>query len=162
MGTECLSVRIITRSPEDTERIGFRLGTLLESSARIKTVMLYGDLGAGKTTLIKGIAYAFGIAKRDVASASFVMVAEYETSPPFYHIDLYRLETPEAVDAAGIWEYIDTGGIAVIEWAERLADVPDNAIKVHITQLSDQEREIIIDGVDREALMINGEGKGEG
>ncbi len=147
-------MRIITRAPGDTEHIGFRLGEFLLSSEHIKTVMLYGDLGAGKTTLIKGIAYAFGIPKRDVCSASFVMVAEHETSPPFYHIDLYRLETPEAVDAAGIWEYIDTGGVAVIEWAERLADMPDNAIKVHITQLADQEREIIINGVDREALGI--------
>ncbi len=154
MGTECFSVRIITGSPEDTEHAGFRLGKFLQSSAGIKTVMLYGDLGVGKTTLIKGIADAFGIAKRDVASASFVMVAEYEMSPPFYHIDLYRLETPEAVDAAGIWEYIDTGGVAVIEWAERLAYMPDNAIKVHIAQLTDQEREIIIDGVDREGLGI--------
>jgi len=153
---------MISRDPEDTEHAGLRLGRFLESSARIKTVMLYGDLGAGKTTLVKGIAHAFGIAKRDVCSASFVMVAEYETSPPFYHIDLYRLETSGAVDAAGIWEYIDTGGVAVIEWAERLADVPDNAIKVHITQLAGQVREIIIDGVDREALGTNGEDKGEG
>ncbi len=154
-------MRIITRSPEDTEHIGFRLGAFLESSAQIKTVMLYGDLGAGKTTLIKGIACAFGIPKRDVASASFVMVAEYETSPPFYHIDLYRMETPEAVDEAGIWEYIDTGGVAVIEWAERLADAPDNVIKVHIAQLEDREREVIIDGVNLEALLISGEDKGE-
>ncbi len=161
METECFSVRIITRSPEETEHIGFRLGKFMESSARIKTVMLYGDLGAGKTTLIKGIASAFGISKRDVGSASFVMVAEHETSPPFYHIDLYRLESPEAADATGIWEYIDTGGVAVIEWAERLDNVPDNAIKVHIAQLTDQEREIVIDGVDREALMINGEDRGE-
>ncbi len=57
----------------------------------------------------------------------------------------------------GIWEYIDTGGIAVIEWAERLSEVPDNAVKVHIKHLSEQEREIIIDGVDREALTAGGE-----
>ncbi len=161
VGIECFSVRTITRSPEETEHMGFRLGTFLESSARIKTVMLYGDLGAGKTTLIKGIASAFGIAKRDVGSASFVMVAEYETSPPFYHIDLYRLERPEAVDEAGIWEYIDAGGVAVIEWAERLAEVPDNAIEVRITYLSDQEREIIIYGVDREVPGTNGEDEGK-
>jgi len=162
MGMECFSVRIIAGSPEDTEHTGFRLGIFLKSSDLIRTVMLYGDLGVGKTTMIKGIASAFGIAKRDVGSASFVMVAEYETLPHFYHIDLYRLENPEDVDAAGIWEYIDTGGVAVIEWAERLACMPDNAIKVHITQLADQQREIIIDGVDREALMIGDEDNGEG
>jgi tRNA threonylcarbamoyladenosine biosynthesis protein TsaE len=147
------SVRIITGSAGETENIGFKLGTFLKSSACIKTALIYGDLGTGKTTLIKGIASAFGIAKRDVGSASFVMVAEYETQPPFYHIDLYRLERPETIDAVGVWEYIDTGGIAVIEWAERLSELPDNAIKIHITHVSEQEREIIVDGVDREALM---------
>ncbi len=94
-------MRIITGSPGETEHIGFKIGTFLKSCSRSKTVMLYGDLGTGKTTLIKGIASAFGIAGRDVGSASFVMVAEYETEPPFYHIDLYRLERPEAVDAVG-------------------------------------------------------------
>jgi tRNA threonylcarbamoyladenosine biosynthesis protein TsaE len=155
METECFSVRIISGSPVQTEHIGFKLGTFLKSSARTRTVMLYGDLGTGKTTLIKGIASAFGIPNRDVTSASFVMVAEYETQPPFYHIDLYRLERPEAIDAAGIWEYIDTDGIAVIEWAERLSGVPENAVKVHIKHVSEQEREIIIDGVDPE-LLISG------
>src|SRR5271169_6050789 len=106
MKTKCLSAKIITGSPRETELTGFKLGTFLKSSELIKTVMLHGDLGSGKTTLIKGIASAFGIPERDVRSASFVMVAEYETSPPFYHIDLYRLESPEAVDAAGVWEYI--------------------------------------------------------
>ncbi len=144
MKTECLSAKIITGSPEETEMIGFKLGTFLKSYVSIKTVMLYGDLGSGKTTLIKGIASAFGIPRRDLCSASFVMVAEYETSPPFYHIDLYRLESPEAVDAAGVWEYIETGGVAVIEWAERLRGEPENAVKVYITHLTAQKREITI------------------
>jgi len=152
------SVRIISGCAGETEDAGFKLGTFLKSSGPIKTALIYGDLGAGKTTLIKGIASAFGIAKRDLGSASFVMVAEYETQPPFYHIDLYRLERPEAVDALGIWEYIDTGGIAVIEWAERLSVLPDNAIKIYITYVGEQEREIIIDGIDNEALMSSGEG----
>ena len=146
MKTECASVKIISRSSGETELIGARLGAFLKSEAAAKTVLLYGDLGAGKTTLIKGIASAFGICKRDVCSASFIMVAGYESVPPFYHIDLYRLERPDDVEAAGIWEYIETGGIAVIEWAERLEDAPDNAIKVYLTQISDREREIIVDG----------------
>ena len=143
-----MAVRIVSESPEETEQAGYKLGSLLKSSERIKTVMLYGDLGSGKTTLIKVIASAFGIAGRDLCSASFVMVAEYETSPPFYHIDLYRLESPEVVNAAGVWEYINTGGVAVIEWAERLSGEPDHAIKVHIKYLSENQRELIIDGID--------------
>jgi tRNA threonylcarbamoyladenosine biosynthesis protein TsaE len=147
------AVKIITRSAEETELVGFRLGAILKYPASAQTVLLYGDLGTGKTTLIKGIASAFGIPKRDLCSASFIMVAGYETTPPFYHIDLYRLERPEDVEAVGVLEYIETGGIAVIEWAERLPDAPDNAIKVHFAQLSSEEREIIIDGVDPEMLM---------
>lgn len=146
MDAECLSSKIISRSVDETERIGFKLGTFLKASGTVKTVMLYGDLGTGKTTLIKGVGSAFGIAKRDLCSASFIMVAEYETSPPFYHIDLYRLERPEAVDAAGVWEYIETGGVAVIEWAERLQGAPDNAVKVYIRHLGPEEREITIAG----------------
>jgi tRNA threonylcarbamoyladenosine biosynthesis protein TsaE len=150
------TIRIITRSPEETELIGFRLGALLKSPESARTVLLYGDLGTGKTTLIKGIASALGVSKRDVCSASFIMVAGYETIPPFYHIDLYRMERPEDVEAAGIWEYIETGGIAVIEWAERLSDVPDKVVKVSLAQLSAEEREIVIDGIDTELLMSVG------
>ncbi|MBF0506910.1 MAG: tRNA (adenosine(37)-N6)-threonylcarbamoyltransferase complex ATPase subunit type 1 TsaE [Nitrospirae bacterium] len=149
----CLSAKIISRSPGETERIGFNLGTFLKSSGSAKTVMLYGDLGTGKTTLVKGIASAFGIAKRDICSASFVIVAEYETSPPFYHMDLYRLERPEAVDAAGVWEYIGTGGVVVIEWAERLHGDIEDAVKVYITHLKAEEREIIIEGVNSAEFM---------
>src|SRR5208283_2838547 len=153
MEIEGFPVRIISRSTVETEEIGFKLGTFLKSPAGAGTVMLYGDLGAGKTTLIKGIASAFGIEKRDVGSASYVMVAEYETSPPFYHIDLYRLESYAAVDAAGIWEYIDTGGVAVIEWAERLSGEPDKAVTVRISHVAENKREIVMDGVDCEAAV---------
>ncbi|MBI3592476.1 MAG: tRNA (adenosine(37)-N6)-threonylcarbamoyltransferase complex ATPase subunit type 1 TsaE [Nitrospirae bacterium] len=143
--------RIITRSPEETEDIGFKLGTFLKASATPGTILLYGDLGAGKTTLIKGIASAFGIAKRDLGSASFVMVAEYETAPPFYHIDLYRVDKQADMEALGIWEYINSDGIAVVEWAERLSDVPEEAIKVKINYADKDAREIIIEGIDEES-----------
>lgn len=154
METGCLTVRIISGSAAETEQAGFRLGTLLKSTAGGRTVLLYGDLGTGKTTLIKGIASAFGIEKRDVGSASYIMVAEYETEPPFYHIDLYRFESHAAVDAAGIWEYIDTGGVAVIEWAERLSARPERAVEVRLTHVSENSREIVICGVDREAFGV--------
>ena len=84
--------QIITSSAEETERLGHSLGALLKKKGVAATVCLYGDLGAGKTTFVKGFALAFGIPAREVGSASFVIVAEYETAPPFYHIDLYRLD----------------------------------------------------------------------
>lgn len=140
-------MKIITRSPGETEEIGLKIGDILKAQ-RGATVCLYGDLGAGKTTLIRGIASALGISERDIGSASFVIVAEYETLPPFYHIDLYRVEREEDVDNLGIWEYIGSGGIAVVEWAERLSELPEGAIKVKINYVDENSREIIIEGVE--------------
>lgn len=105
---------------------------------------LTGDLGAGKTVFVKGIASAFGVSPRDVGSASFVLVAEYETKPPFVHIDLYRIESSAALDELGIWEYIGNETMTVIEWAERLDERPDGSISVRIDELSETEREIVI------------------
>lgn len=140
-------MKIITRSPGETEEIGLKVGNILKAQ-RGATVCLYGDLGAGKTTLIRGIASAFGISERDIGSASFVIVAEYETTPPFYHIDLYRVERENDVDDLGIWEYIGSGGIAVVEWAERLSELPEDAIKVRMNYVDEKSREIIIEGID--------------
>ena len=142
-----MSFRAITRSQAETEDFGFKIGQALKTNLKTANVCLYGDLGAGKTTLIKGIASALGIPKRDVGSASFVIVAEYETSPLFYHIDLYRLERAEDIEDLGIWEYLEAGGISVIEWAERLPEIPDNAVIVKISYLDEDSREIIIEGI---------------
>lgn len=140
-------MKIITRSPGETEEIGLKIGNILKAQ-RGATVCLYGDLGAGKTTLIRGIALAFGIPERDIGSASFVIVAEYETTPPFYHIDLYRVERENDIDDLGIWEYIGSGGIAVVEWAERLSELPEDAIKVRINYVDENSREVIIEGIN--------------
>lgn len=139
---------IITASPEETENIGRICGMLLKERSRA-TVCLYGDLGAGKTTFVRGFASAFGISERDVGSASFVIVAEYDTVPKLYHIDLYRLEGEEAVESSGVWEYIGEG-ISVIEWAERLNHIPEYAVKITITFMNEHLREFVIDGVNEE------------
>lgn len=124
------------------------------------TVCLYGDLGAGKTTFIRGFASAFGIPGRDIGSASYVIVAEYETSPPFYHMDLYRL-SDSCPDEMGLWEYIECGAVVVIEWAERLGDPPEGAVLVNIDILDGDRREMKVRGVDPEEekiLMDSAEG----
>ncbi len=139
-------IRRVTKSREETEDLGNELGELLKAQGSA-TVLLYGDLGAGKTTLIKGIASAFGISKRDIGSASFVIVAEYDTSPRFFHIDLYRLETQEDIEELGVWEYLESGGIAVVEWAERLFEIPEGAVIVKITYRDEDSREIVIEGL---------------
>jgi tRNA threonylcarbamoyladenosine biosynthesis protein TsaE len=83
---------------------------------------LSGDLGAGKTQLVKGLARGLGCASR-VHSPTFAIVNLYEGGRfPLFHLDLYRLETPEALASAGIEDYLQPDGVTVIEWAERLGE----------------------------------------
>jgi tRNA threonylcarbamoyladenosine biosynthesis protein TsaE len=138
-------LHFISGSDEDTRAIGRRLGELAVSAGS-GSFCLYGELGAGKTTFIKGFASAFGIAERDIGSASFVIVAEYESVPPLYHIDLYRIQGQEALDHVGIWDYLDAAGVAVIEWSERLGQRPDSAVGVTIEYAGEHSRKIIVEG----------------
>lgn len=140
-------MRVITKSETETEDLGYKIGEYIKARGA-GTVCLYGDLGAGKTTMIRGIASALGIPRRDISSASFVMVSEYETSPPFFHIDLYRAERQEDLEELGIWEHIGGGAVSVIEWAERLPEVPEHAVRVKMSYCDKDSREIIIEGTD--------------
>jgi len=138
-------MRFLSKSPEETQIIGFRLGKLLKSEW---VVCLYGELGAGKTTFVKGIAQALGIPDRDVMSASFTIVVEYHNDIPLYHIDLYRLEEDADIDGAGIWDYIYGDGVTVIEWAERLGEVPGDFIKVKFAIIDERTRDITVEEID--------------
>lgn len=139
---------IVTQAAEETEVIGFRLGSFLKKKGGSVIVCLYGDLGAGKTTFVKGFASAFGIPGREIGSASYVIVAEYETTPPFYHIDLYRLGDEPCIEDIGLWEYIESDGIVVIEWAEKLGEVPGGAVSVSFQDRGEDRREIAIEGIE--------------
>lgn len=100
--------------------------------------------------MVKGIGSAFGIDERDITSASFTIVAEYKTDPPFVHVDLYRLDREEDIRETGIDDYIERERVTVIEWADRMHEVPGNAVVVRIEILSDTMREIEIEGIDEE------------
>jgi len=142
-------VNLLSNGPEETVRCGFTLGKRLRKG---DTVCLFGELGAGKTTFVKGIASALGIPEREITSASFTIIAEYtamvnEVPVPFYHIDLYRIQGTAELDSLGIDEYIGKDGIAVIEWAERLGEV-EGAKAVTFTVMTGDKREISIEGMD--------------
>jgi len=139
---------LISNSPDDTKAIGYRLGKNLKAGS---VVGLYGELGSGKTTVVKGIAHAFGIHERDIMSASFTIIAEYDTVPRFNHIDLYRIEKESELDELGLWEYIGTDTVSVIEWAEKVEHaLPDDTITVRIKSTGENMREITIEGDDEE------------
>jgi tRNA threonylcarbamoyladenosine biosynthesis protein TsaE len=133
-----------SNSDPDTKEIGRRIGERLKPG---DVVSLYGELGAGKTTMVKGIASAFGIKERDITSPSFTIIAEYESEIPFNHIDLYRLSVSDVADL-GLHEYLGRDAVSVVEWAERAEDeLPDDAVKVEIRYTGEGTREITISGI---------------
>lgn len=111
----------LSHSPAETQSLGERFGRAAQHGW---VIALSGDLGAGKTQFVKGLARGLGATGR-VHSPTFTLVNEYGGGRlNLFHLDLYRLETPEQILTAGIEEFLSPDGVAVIEWAERLADCP--------------------------------------
>jgi tRNA threonylcarbamoyladenosine biosynthesis protein TsaE len=130
-----------TTSAEATIALGRRLGAVLGPN---DVIALTGDLGAGKTTLIQGIAAGMGV-KDYVTSPTFIIINEYDGRLPLYHIDLYRLNEGLEVVDLGIEEYFKRGGVSVIEWAERLGKLlPASAEKIEIKIVAEEERELCV------------------
>jgi tRNA threonylcarbamoyladenosine biosynthesis protein TsaE len=130
-----------SKSTEDTLRLGQRIGSFLKAN---DVIALTGQLGAGKTTLIQGIAAGLGV-RDHVTSPTFIIINEYAGRLPLYHIDLYRLDEGLAVADLGIEEYFTRGGVCVIEWAERLKGLlPSGAGKIELKIISEEEREICV------------------
>ena len=107
-------------------------------------VALIGPLGAGKTTLIQGIAEGLQV-KDYITSPTFIIINEYQGRVPFYHVDLYRLDEVKDIEDLGIEEYFNRGGVCVIEWAEKLGELlPNNSGKIKIEIVSENERKICV------------------
>src|SRR5271166_2435683 len=111
---------ITTNSPEETIAFG---RTLAETLAPPKLVLLRGDLGAGKTTLVKGIAEAFKAGSaEDVTSPTFTLIHEYRgPAANLYHIDLYRIDTPRQLETLGLDDLITHNSVLLIEWGDKFA-----------------------------------------
>jgi tRNA threonylcarbamoyladenosine biosynthesis protein TsaE len=135
----------ISHSPAETEALGEKFGRAAE---RGLVIALSGDLGAGKTQFVKGLARGLGVTAR-VHSPTFTLVNEYGGGRlKLFHLDLYRLETPAQILSAGIGEFLSTDGVTVIEWAERIADCElriANGRRVQIEIVNETERKIIYD-----------------
>lgn len=135
---------IRTASEEETIALGERLAAILPPGA---TVLLIGNLGAGKTTLAKGIAKGLSAAEPEqVSSPTFTLIHEYGSPPAVYHVDLYRLETAREVASLGLDELFDSPAIVLIEWGERFpALMPPDHIEIRLRALAGDLREITAD-----------------
>ena len=133
-----------TQSEDETIALGEKLAAELQAKA---VVLLIGDLGAGKTTLAKGIVKGLGAARpEEVSSPTFTLIHEY--GPRVYHVDLYRLDRAEQVAAIGLEELFERQAVVLIEWGERFLELmPTDRVEVKLRAITENSREIQVSPV---------------
>jgi tRNA threonylcarbamoyladenosine biosynthesis protein TsaE len=130
-------------SEEDTDRLGRALADLVEPGM---VIGLVGPLGAGKTRLVRAIAEALGVDPEAISSPTFVLIQEYDGRLPVYHCDAYRLPTPEAFEDLGVADYWDSGGVSLVEWADRVRELlPDDCWTITLRPTGPSARSVRID-----------------
>lgn len=155
------SLILTSRSPEETQQMGARLGKLL---AEGDIICLEGELGVGKTCLIQGIGRGMGIRER-ITSPSFTLIREYRGQAGclrLYHIDLYRIEGAKEAFLLGLDDYLYGGGVCAIEWAERARGLlPQECLWITLRHLGERKRSLTLEARGqryRELLARWGEG----
>ncbi len=130
-----------TRSEEETIALGRELARELSGA-----VLLIGNLGAGKTTLAKGIVEGLRAASaNEVSSPTFTLIHQYGNENPVYHVDLYRLDEAREVEGLGLGDLLSSGAPVLLEWAERFPGLlPDDRTEIRLRALPDESREIIV------------------
>lgn len=137
-------MKIITNTSKETENFAYRLASNLKGN---EILAFYGDLGAGKTTFIRGIARFFNV-ENLVSSPTFSLVNEYQNeNVKIYHFDMYRVHSLEGLESTGFFDYMDDG-IFLVEWSENIDEyLPENVIKIKIEKLnSENGRTITVEG----------------
>jgi tRNA threonylcarbamoyladenosine biosynthesis protein TsaE len=126
-------------SEAETEKLAGHLAEALEPGT---VVALIGNLGAGKTRLVRAVSVALGVDPRTIASPTFVLVHEYDGRWPIYHFDTYRLKDARDFLDLGVDEYFNSGGISFVEWADRVLDqLPGDHLRIEISVTGETTRE---------------------
>ncbi|HEY3967304.1 MAG TPA: tRNA (adenosine(37)-N6)-threonylcarbamoyltransferase complex ATPase subunit type 1 TsaE [Planctomycetaceae bacterium] len=144
--------RFVSHSLDETEQLAARLAEVLEPGT---TIALVGNLGAGKTRLVRAVAEALGVDRQAIASPTFVLVHEYSGRIPIFHFDVYRLR--EAADFLGLGadEYLHSGGVCFIEWADRVqAFLPADHLRIEIASTGETRREFRFTGTGAKSAAI--------
>ena len=138
-------MEIITRTEAETEAVGARLAAALTPGA---VIAMHGDMGAGKTVFVRGLARALGYTGR-VTSPTFTIVNEYLAPTPVFHFDMYRLSDEDDLYGIGWDDYLTRGGICVVEWSERVEGAFEaDTIGVYIEPIDEMSRKITIEGLE--------------
>lgn len=137
-----MKIEVISNSEKDTESIGSAFSkTLIPGTV----VAIYGDLGAGKTAFVRGMAFGLN-SKTHVTSPTFTIVNEYEGDIELFHFDMYRLEGSDNLFDIGWEDYLSRGGVCAVEWSENVRDAFDGSeISINIEKLSETQRKILIE-----------------
>ncbi len=141
-------MEIKTKTNNETISLGYNIGKLLKKGM---IICMSGDLGAGKTTMTKGIAKALEI-DAHITSPTFTIMKMYEGILPLYHMDCYRLEGLK--QDIGLDEYLGDDGIAVVEWSDNIKDLIEESLNINIAYLSDEERLITISANGNQYLKL--------
>ena len=141
-------LEFVTHSAEETIELGEKLARKLPRSGLL---ILQGELGSGKTTLVKGIVSGLGVAQQeDVTSPSFTLVHEYGTERKVYHADLYRVEGAREQATLGLEDLLEQEAIVIVEWGEKLIDQDVNVqVRIRMELLDGEDRRITIEGLEK-------------
>ena len=135
-----IDFRFTSRSPAQTRKLGEKLGRLLKGG---EVVALCGDLGAGKTCFIQGLAKGLDVRETYIASPTFIFIQKYDGRLTLYHADLYRIERPSEAEGLGLLECFNSKSVAAVEWAEKAIEyLPASRITLEIENRGEKMREL--------------------
>jgi len=141
------------RTPSATVELGMAIGHELEGG---EVITLIGELGAGKTCCVRGLAKGLGLSTEAVTSPTYTIIQEYDCDPPIVHVDLYRLESSVELDEIGLSSYFDTQHIVIIEWADRVPAtlLPKDRLSLDLAYGSRHSRHMTLQGFGKRSQAI--------
>ena len=136
----------ITKTQTQTEELGFRTAKALPAGGAV--IALFGELGAGKTAFVRGLARGLGV-EEEVVSPTFTIVNEYAGDRELFHFDMYRLGSADELFDIGWEDYLSREGVCAVEWSENVPEAFDGSeIRVTIEKTADDARKITLEGVE--------------